>query len=68
MVMLNNKKKAKSEISRHGTHSQNVRLYFSIRRDRPNECTIAAMKEAKQIACDSTIIAYTDLNQLYMDL
>ena len=41
---------------------------FEIRTDRPNKETIAAMLEAENIAKDSKVKGYTDLDEMFADL
>lgn len=41
---------------------------FEIRTDRPNKETIAAMLEAENIAKDSNVKGYTDLDEMFADL
>lgn len=41
---------------------------FEIRTDRPNKETIAAMREAENIAKDPNVKGYTDLDEMFADL
>lgn len=41
---------------------------FALKRVEPNETTIAAMKEAEQIAHDPSVKGYTNIDELFRDL
>lgn len=41
---------------------------FKIHLEKPNAETIAAMKEAKRIANDSSVKGYSDINELFAEL